>query len=136
MTVFRSLLRLLLIVLILPWGAYSPAHAAQTRAMARPLIGAVTAKTPDQRPALISEMQVIIGISSVIARAPVATIEPRPKHCRIASLFGSTCGPDIALAGGLSLPARGVSHLPLIAQDEVPLRGYAPLGALDPPRQS
>ncbi|RUS60028.1 hypothetical protein EGN72_12150 [Pseudorhodobacter sp. E13] len=103
----RAALSVLLMVLILPWGAYGAGHAGSDLRTAQ---GAQT-------------------VAATISDAKGAEIKAR-SACRIAVLPGSPCNPDPVLPPGLAPLTRSAS-----ASVAVPLSDWHSQGrSLAPPR--
>ncbi len=114
----QTLGTLILVILILPWGAYSGKFAAMAQAQ-----DATVAVAPD-----------VLNMAPQIAAMDQAQIAPAPKRCCIAIMTGSPCGTDVVLAVSQSIP-QGVTSRPkkhLIAN--MRLRGVVPAEDWDPPR--
>ena len=79
--IFRTFISALMMLLILPWGAYSAGHAS-----------------PDQRIA-----NAISQETSTFTDAKGAELTAR-KSCRTAVLPGSPCGPDPVLPAAMAIP--------------------------------
>lgn len=121
MAALRSVAILLVVLTVLPWGAFSGALAAQ----ARPLAGwSVTVAGADTRPVLRSPDE----------PQDAAFVAPAPKRCRTAGLIGSSCGLDIALAKGMDPLAPATARWQSYRQARKVLVGVTPPGSLDPPR--
>jgi hypothetical protein len=117
MTTFRSLLAILLMVLLLPWGAYASASAqgiGDAFLVAQPVLSTSTA------------MQKADPIR-------VAEATP-PRHCRRASLPGSSCGSDLLAAPATALPPLGDGATTFAAPRGWQAKGHAPSPPRDPPR--
>lgn len=132
----RRLARIILILAILLWGAYGPAHAAQFSNVAASVLGDAA------RPQTVADTVAGIGTTS---SASLAWVPPQPiraqiilakTHCRTMSLLGSSCGPDVALGAVARVYGpSAVRRVPPVF-DAVALIGAAPLRVLDPPRSS
>ena len=134
----RRLARIVLILAILPWGAYSPAHAAQFARVTQ----FSSAQSDAPRPQAVAESGAESGVESGTPLS-VIPIPPQPiraqftltkKHCRTMSLLGSSCGPDVALGAVARVYGpSAVRRVPPVF-DAVALIGAAPLRVLDPPK--
>lgn len=117
MTMLRSIATLLLILTLLPWGAYASQSKFQQTAVS---------KLSDAEPSLVV-------VDSDAGQTPVF-VSANTKRCRAAGLIGSSCGPDIAI------PRSTISFDPFVTTnavtraDEPRLIGTTPSTALDPPR--
>jgi hypothetical protein len=121
MALFRSLAIFILVLAVMPWGAYSGALASQSRLQQTP--GLAIADS-DAAPVAVSIGGLRVG----------TFVAPKPKRCRTAVLIGSPCGPDIALPGSaLSLDLTDADNAVLSAGG-TQLTGVKPAGSLDPPR--
>lgn len=80
----RQIAIFLLILAVLPWGAYSSARASH----AAPDIGTVSAMAQ----AIPAE-----GAGAFSDQSPETKFAPMQKRCRTAALFGSPCGPQVTL---------------------------------------
>ena len=115
---FRSLALLLLVLAVMPWGAYS---------------GATTLQSGVQQDAGFVGAGPDSAVSSGEFRNGIA-FAPKPKRCRTAILLGAPCGPDLALPGSVLSPdLTGVDDAVLLA-GETQLAGVKLAGSLDPPR--
>lgn len=118
MVYIRALAVFLLVLTLLPWGAYSPVNAA-----ALPVIHAKS----------IAATDLCLGGDMVGANQ----VEPRtansPHHCRTAVLVGSPCGPDLALLGNATAPNLTRAHSVRFRITTARLVGVPPTAALDPP---
>jgi hypothetical protein len=110
MFVLRRLALLVLILAVLPWGAY--AHAWGARA-----------------PVLV----VGTGIAADDGAAPTKFLS-KPKRCRTALLLGAACGPDVSLLLSPWVIKPRLVLGPVEQARERLLADRAPEGALDPPR--
>jgi hypothetical protein len=111
MSVLRRLALVVLILAVLPWGAYAQGWGGAGTPVA--LGGKVVGPDDD-------------------GAAP--KFLGKPKRCRTAMLLGAACGPDMAL---VALPLFAEPILALVRF--LPDRGHrgrhqVPEGALDPPR--
>ncbi|WP_103335258.1 hypothetical protein [Pseudotabrizicola formosa] len=116
-----SIARLLLVLAVLPWGAYSGAaalpsgdHQAAVVAAAGPEPAGAAVSGDDRRDGL--------------------DFASKPKRCRTAVLLGAPCGPDLALPGSAPSPDLPGGEDALLPADGVQLAGVTPAGSLDPPR--
>lgn len=130
----RSLARIVLILAILPWGAYSPAHAAQFARVAQ----FSSAQSDAARPQNVAESGAESGTPLSVIPIPPQPIRAQftlaKKHCRTMSLLGSSCGPDVALGAVARVYGpSAVRRVPPVF-DAVTLIGAAPLRVLDPPK--
>lgn len=121
MALLRSIAILILIVAVMPWGAYAGALAARSPV----LVHAVPA---------VTDADVSQSVVSKDGQDSPGLIMPKPKRCRTAVLIGSACGPDVAIPGSaipvdLSAACRAVP-----TADAMQLVGLTPPGSLDPPR--
>ncbi len=84
MLMFRALISLLLIVIMLPWGAYAARSSTQLNNVSQQAVGTHT-------------------IASVAMRLDVEVQNAFKKKCRTATLPGSPCSPDRALPNTISI---------------------------------
>jgi hypothetical protein len=121
MNLLRSIATSILILTVLPWGAYSGAYASHSQFQQSPV-------------ATLSNSDLLLVIVSNEAEQNATFVSAVPKRCRTAVLIGSACGPDIAP------PGPAISLDPFVASNSVPhasetrLVGKAPIGTRDPPR--
>ncbi|WP_176442994.1 hypothetical protein [Tropicimonas sediminicola] len=106
---WRLISLLLLVLCLLPWGAYSGAHAAGATALQELMPAPTVDPTPERA-------------------------SPPPHECRIATLPGATCGPDLALVAALTKWPATAGAAPLRPAPGTLRRGLHPPGLLDPPR--
>ncbi|SFD24146.1 hypothetical protein [Tropicimonas isoalkanivorans] len=114
----HNIVILILVVCVLPWGAYAGALSAK----ATPKWAVATQHPSD-------DMAVIAAEAGSTLKA-----ERPPKACRKGMLPGSPCGPDLAIPITAARCARAPA-LRLLRPDPGCRRtGMAPPGQLDPPR--
>ena len=121
MFALRLIAILVLVLAVMPWGAFYGAQASPYQiqrdpgpVIVDPGVAGVTVSTDGQRGA--------------------AVLSPKPKRCRTAILVGSPCGPDIALPGlVISLQLTSACNA-MVPDAGVWLIGVMPPGSLDPPR--
>lgn len=112
----RSLISLLLVLVMLPWGAYAGSHSASARVTHIVAITAAQAACTDDSAA--------IATTSPHQEASVK------RKCRITTLPGSPCGPDrVILAAALPFGA-GPTGMPRLSFVD----WIAPGPLLTPPR--
>jgi hypothetical protein len=120
MIFLRRVTHLLLILVILPWGAFSPAHAAQFAAP----ISAYQGFMPQES----------LTVTAIGSRAHMAQLLSSPKQCRTMSLLGAACGPDVAITPNTSLEGPDAQR-PVFPHFEVVYMHSAVVSlAFDPPR--
>ncbi|TGD67134.1 hypothetical protein EYC08_00185 [Tabrizicola sp. WMC-M-20] len=117
----RSFARLLLVLAVLPWGAYSGAMAAQS------------APPQDAGFADAGPVSAGVAVTGGDLRDGMA-FAPKPKRCRTAVLLGTPCGPDLALPGSALSPDLTDVANAVLPADGSRLAGVKPAGSLDPPR--
>lgn len=145
MSLLRSIAILTLVLLMLPWGAYSaafpaPAGAAAQRVFALPqgeaapgtTAGGAQSKTPSEggtAPAVDGRSASVTASADTPPR-----VAPAPRRCRTAILTGSACGADGAVLAAadrpLSRPAPSLGPAPAGCWRA----GLAPETDPDPPR--
>lgn len=121
MAMLRSLAILILVLAVLPWGAYSGALASQSRFQQT---SGLAVEDSEAAPVAVSIGGLRDGTSVV----------PKPKRCRTAVLIGSPCGPDIALLGSALSLDLTVDDNAVLPAGGTQLTGVKPAGSLDPPR--
>lgn len=114
----RALAVFLLVLTMLPWGAYSAVNAA-----ALPVGHAQSISATDL--CLAGDM---VGTNQSEPRA--ANL---PRHCRTGVLIGSPCGPDLALLGNATAPNLIGAHSVRFRITTARLVGVPPTATLDPP---
>lgn len=123
MSMIRSIAILILVLAVLPWGAFSAVFVHRASVMAQPETN-FTSVEPDQAQFLSAQDD----------GRGWAIVAPPQKRCRTAALIGAACGPDVAL------PASGAQLAPVVATDLVlpadtpPPIEAAPMNEPDPPR--
>ncbi len=119
---FRRLVGILILVLaILPWGAYSGALASQN-------------KGDRIAAALFADDNVSHEVARGGDERGLAIVSAPKKRCRTGILVGSACGLDAAIVGPTtSIDPSGACNSHLSAGSML-LAGQPPKGILDPPR--
>lgn len=117
MTTLRSFAILLLVLVLLPWGAFASQSNVQQPAIANLSYADLS----------MVMMENDVGTATV-------TVSANAKRCRFAGLIGSACSPDI------TIPRSTLPRDPVVTRNVVPraddtrLVGATPSTALDPPR--
>ena len=120
MSVLRLIAILVLVLAVMPWGAFYGAQASPY----------LTQRDPGQ---VIADPSVARVTVSTDGQRGAAALSPKPKRCRTAILAGSPCGPDIALLGSvISLQLTGACNA-MVPDAGAWLAGVTPPGSLDPP---
>jgi hypothetical protein len=121
MRVLHSVAILLLVLVMLPWGAYSGARVPASTAQ-KVSLEAFEDEVGD----------LIVEVAEARDERTALAVQ-KAKECRTASLPGSPCGPDVGL---LSSSTSGPTSAPHDAKrpDGRLLSGLTPPGILDPPR--
>lgn len=118
----RILLVYMLVVVMLPWGAWANAAAAHAVA---PAASAQVLSAPDAGPVHVKE-----------GHRAGDKISAKTKRCRIAVLAGIACGSDGLWHRAMGVDPDGrITAAAFFAEVILP-RGVAASGHLDPPRQS
>lgn len=123
MSMIRSIAILILVLAVLPWGAFSAVFVPRANVMVQPETNFVSVE-PDQAQFLMAQDD----------GRGLAIIAPQQKRCRTATLIGASCGPDVLL------PTTGAQLAPVVATDVVlpadapPPIEAAPMNEPDPPR--
>lgn len=108
----RQILTLMMVIIILPWGAYARAADAAQRAPAVTMVAAPTPSAP------------YLGQ----AEAPDQSWLAAPRNCRTATLPGFPCGADPA-----TLPATERSFWPDLKAGFLAAADWNARGRADPP---
>ena len=119
MVIVRSIAIFILILAVMPWGAYTTARAAQIQQQTR--IAAAIHDT-DQIAASPDTQQT------------VASVAPMRKRCHGPALLGSPCGPYATIPAS-TVPLSPVTSVASVLSGVGTLpSGGIPRGTLDPPR--
>ena len=113
--------KFLLVLAVLPWGAYSVAGTSPSVVWVDMISVAQLVDLTDR--------------ADVGSRDPdLAIVAPVKKRCRTAALFGSPCGPDVTLSATKVVFGNPTSR-PAVFRDPAGwLAGVEPSGPHDPPR--
>jgi len=117
----RRIAVFLLILAVLPWGAYSGVRVSTSGAsvgevgVAQFLNGTENAAVPNEDP-------------------QAAFVAPAQKRCRTAALFGSPCGPHVTLSTTTITFDNPTSGQEVFRGPAKRLAAVVPSGPLDPPR--
>ena len=121
MSVLRLIAILVLVLAVMPWGAFYGAQASPY----------LTQRDPGQ---VIADPSVARVTVSTDGQRGAAALSPKPKRCRTAILVGSPCGPDIVLPRSvISLQLTSACNA-MVPDAGAWLTGATPPGSLDPPR--
>lgn len=111
----------MLVLAVLPWGAYSGALASQS--------------LPQQNSGLaVADSDAAYVAVSIGGLHGGTFVAPKQKRCRTAVLIGSPCGPDIAFLGSALSLDLTVDDDAVLPAGGTQLTGVTPPGSLDPPR--
>ncbi len=112
MVLARMTLSLLLMALILPWGAYVNAASARTAAVETEVMRNAQARPLDfATPMAAAEAE---SLATSRSRLDAPRLSPQPPRivvswlkCRKVHLPGSVCGPHMVLPGEVDIPQPG-----------------------------
>jgi hypothetical protein len=118
---FRSIALLILILAIMPWGAYTSALAAHAQKVTGSTFGLSDAAHDG---------------ASIHERTMSVVAAPKGKRCHGPAVLGSPCGPQAVVPAETTLvtPAEAIAAIRPGA-GKLPL-GMKPPGTLEPPRSS